>query len=109
MHKNNPNHRLFKTGDRDAPEEIKDRNGHVALSLCRKCGKAEIELTAPCPFHDDEEILPGEYALYEGYWYLVDGEPTRARTSSTVRAFKKAHAFYEARNGNAVKRGLNLL
>src|SRR3546814_14731267 len=35
-------HQLYKTGDSDAPEQILDRNGEVALSLCRQCGKGEI-------------------------------------------------------------------
>lgn len=38
------NHDLFKTGDSDAPEQVKDRNGEVVLAMCRKCGKAEAEL-----------------------------------------------------------------
>lgn len=38
------NHDLFKTGDADAPEQVKDRNGEVVLAMCRKCGKAESEL-----------------------------------------------------------------
>lgn len=45
---NDPNHDLYKTGDADAPSTIKDRNGDVALGLCRKCGKGEIELEEPC-------------------------------------------------------------
>lgn len=46
--KNNPHHDLYKTGDLDAPIEVKDRNGEVALDLCRNCGKGEIELCEPC-------------------------------------------------------------
>lgn len=37
-------HELYKTGDADAPDAIKDRNGEVVLAQCRKCGKAEIQL-----------------------------------------------------------------
>ncbi len=37
-------HDLYKTGDPDAPEEIKDGNGEVAVDLCKRCGKAEVEL-----------------------------------------------------------------
>lgn len=43
-----PEHDLYKTGDSDAPEQIKDRNGEVALNLCRRCGRGEVELSAPC-------------------------------------------------------------
>jgi len=41
-------HDLFVTSDIDRPEEICDRNGEVVLSLCRKCGKAENDLTMYC-------------------------------------------------------------
>lgn len=41
-------HVLFAQGDLDAPDSIKDRNGDIVLDLCRICGKAEIELDAPC-------------------------------------------------------------
>lgn len=41
-------HTLYKTGDADAPPQIKDRNGEVVLDLCRVCGKGEAELDQPC-------------------------------------------------------------
>jgi len=47
-HEGYDTHDLFKTGDPDAPEAIKDRNGHVALDQCRRCGRAEIELSEVC-------------------------------------------------------------
>ena len=37
-------HDLYKTGDADAPRQIKDRNGEVVLDMCRVCGRAEAEL-----------------------------------------------------------------
>ena len=37
-------HDLYKTGDEDAPDAIKDRNGEVVLALCRKCNRGESEL-----------------------------------------------------------------
>ena len=43
-----PEHVLYKTGDKDAPEQIRDRNGDVALRLCRRCGRGEVELEEPC-------------------------------------------------------------
>jgi hypothetical protein len=46
--KNTDTHDLYRTGDKDAPDIIKDRNGHVVLELCRRCGRGEIELSAPC-------------------------------------------------------------
>lgn len=44
-----PQHDLYADGDADAPDCIKDRNGQIVLGLCKKCGKAECELTEPCP------------------------------------------------------------
>lgn len=37
-------HDIYEQGDADVPEQIKDRNGDVALRMCRRCGRAEIEL-----------------------------------------------------------------
>lgn len=42
-------HQLFKDGDADCPPQILDRNGQVALSLCRKCGQGEGDLQPECP------------------------------------------------------------
>lgn len=41
-------HNLFETGDPDAPDCVKDRNGEVVLGLCRRCRKGEAELDGPC-------------------------------------------------------------
>jgi hypothetical protein len=41
-------HDLYKTGDYDAPEVIKDDNGEVVLGLCRRCGRGEVDLEEPC-------------------------------------------------------------
>ena len=48
-----PAHDLYETGDADAPDVIKDRNGAVMLGLCRRCNRAEIELSSPCPPQPD--------------------------------------------------------
>ena len=44
-------HVLWKDGDVDVPEQIKDRNGSVAIHCCKVCGLAEIELSSiqNCP------------------------------------------------------------
>lgn len=39
-------HIYFKTGDKAAPDGIKDRYGEVVLTMCKVCGKAESELTS---------------------------------------------------------------
>jgi hypothetical protein len=41
-------HMLYEQGDSDAPEIIKDANGDIVLSLCKRCGKGESELEGPC-------------------------------------------------------------
>lgn len=51
----NQQHELYMTGDADAPDNIKDRNGWVALRMCRKCGKAEIDLDEPCEPREQQE------------------------------------------------------
>ena len=43
-----PPHDLYKDGDLDIPEQVLDRNGQVALGMCKVCGRAECELTEPC-------------------------------------------------------------
>ena len=43
-----PRHDLYKTGDLDAPSVILDRNGEVALGLCRRCGRGEADLGEAC-------------------------------------------------------------
>ena len=41
-------HDLYRDGDADAPPQIRDRNGSVVLSLCKRCGMAEAELQSEC-------------------------------------------------------------
>lgn len=41
-------HVLYRNGDNDIPASICDRDGQVVLSMCKVCGKAEIELSEPC-------------------------------------------------------------
>lgn len=42
-------HDLYKTGEKDAPNGILDRNNEVVLSECKVCGGAEAALPANCP------------------------------------------------------------
>lgn len=42
-------HNFHKTGDADNPDSILDRNGEVALALCRACERAEADLEEFCP------------------------------------------------------------
>lgn len=41
-------HDLYKTGDPNIPAGICDRNGEVVLGMCRRCGRAEVELSESC-------------------------------------------------------------
>lgn len=75
------NHILYKTYDTDAPEAIKDRNGYVALGLCKICGKGEAELDGPCvPLYTADQLTEAYEAgkrdvIPEG-WVLVPKVPT---------------------------------
>lgn len=42
-------HDLYKDGDPDIPDQIRDSNGDVTLALCRRCGQVEAELEEWCP------------------------------------------------------------
>ena len=39
--------------DVDAPDSARDRNGEVVLGLCRRCGRAEVDLQIPCLSADE--------------------------------------------------------
>jgi hypothetical protein len=41
-------HELYTDQDIDRPESICDQNGDVVLALCKRCGKAEVDLNQPC-------------------------------------------------------------
>ncbi len=43
-----PAHDLYTDADKDRPQVICDSNGQVALSMCKRCGKGESQLTEPC-------------------------------------------------------------
>lgn len=42
-------HNFYKTGDKGAPDAILDRNGQVALNMCRHCRQAAGGLEETCP------------------------------------------------------------
>ena len=54
-------HDLFKTGDKDAPDAIKDCNGEVTLCLCKVCGRAEDDLKVPCTIETNAQLPDGLY------------------------------------------------
>lgn len=53
-------HDLYKTADQDRPSSICDDNAQVVLSLCKKCGRAEVELAQAC-----NVPLPHQYQIRE--------------------------------------------
>ena len=62
-------HNLYKTGDGDAPDAIKDRNGEVVLDLCRVCNRGEAELdlggcVKPLKYPIKPEIVIDEAVIY---------------------------------------------
>jgi len=57
-------HKLYNTGDVDAPHSILDGNGEVALGLCRVCGGAEGTLPTDCPGR--RMSAEEENAIYNG-------------------------------------------
>lgn len=50
-------HDLYKPGDLGIPDNIRDRNGDITLGLCKRCGRAEIDLDKPCLTMDELEPI----------------------------------------------------
>lgn len=72
-------HDLYETGDADAPDVIKDRNGEVVLGLCKVCNKGEAELAEPCAEWTWTQAAPSVYVhkVQDGPGYsvvLVNGD-----------------------------------
>lgn len=85
-------HDLYKSGDEDAPDNIKDRNGEVVLALCRRCGKGEADLDkmpcvpppavpAPTMSRDDIARLIGE-GVHHGLRSVTDSPAAPPRVRS---------------------------
>ncbi len=67
-------HVLYETGDKDAPDQIKDSNGEVALGLCKVCGGAEAALPTDCPGRKlTSEEMEGRMT---GKWDYTDPDPS---------------------------------
>ena len=62
-----PEHDLYTDADKDKPNAICDRNGQVALAMCKKCGKAEIELDEPCVKPQPEQEPVAVVDVHEFY------------------------------------------
>lgn len=56
-----------------------------------------------------EKVLPDDYPMYSGYWYLLDGKPERnERGRLTVGTYKRLSRVKEIRRCDAVERKLKL-
>ncbi len=67
-------HDFIKTGDADSFPQIQDRNGEVALSYCRRCKRAEGELTPTCVDETDAELrarIADAYGTWGAFLSLV--------------------------------------
>ena len=62
-----PEHDLYTDADKDKPDAICDGNGQVALAMCKKCGKAEIELDEPCVKPQPEQEPVAVVDVHEFY------------------------------------------
>lgn len=51
-------HQLREKGDPGLPDVLTDRNGDIALGMCKVCGQAEAELADSCPGINLEEFRP---------------------------------------------------
>lgn len=80
--KTNSNGHLLYDGTEDAvPGAICDRNGDVALSMCKICGRAEAELELPC--------FPSEPLLGFGPWNRLGSDaPTPGPGDQVAVHFK---------------------
>lgn len=88
-------HVLYKNKDRDAPEQIKDRNGEVVLACCRLCGKAETELSGPCLDIDAIVFALRDRAAQHrelGWEIMREGDPALLEKAADVLARWKSIA-----------------
>ncbi len=73
-------HKLYETGDEDAPSFILNRNGEVVLALCRVCGGGEASLPIECPGKRMSELEQAAVArgnrefMRNKWWRPVGGE-----------------------------------
>lgn len=82
--RNGPPHQYYRTGDKDAPSQICDRNGEVVLSLCKHCGLAEVELEgSPVCLAGLHPVALSEFA--EDQWWVQELAGA-AKTSDQMRA-----------------------
>ena len=59
-------------------------------------------------FYYNEHVVPDDYPIYPGYYYICDGEVYRSVYECEIRAWvlKSLNGFKEVRKCDIVKRGL---
>jgi hypothetical protein len=57
----------------------------------------------------NEIVVPNDYPIYLGYWYLVDGKPKRSHIAGTAWQLKEVLEAKEIRICDAVERNLPLI
>lgn len=56
-----------------------------------------------------EKVLPDDYPMYAGYWYLLDGKPGICKLGGlTVSTYKRLSGIQEIRRCDVVERKLEL-
>jgi hypothetical protein len=89
----NRKHVLYKTGDADAPDVIKDRNGEVVLGLCRVCGRGEIELEHPCTPREHHVHVTGVAYVKPSKGAIALTGPAATDVLAAVDAVKAAFEY----------------
>lgn len=77
-------HDFYKTGDGDAFVQIKDRNGEVVLSCCRRCGQAEGDLSPECPGGNVDKMLNAS----DTFWLNELAPPERIYFEGRLKELK---------------------
>lgn len=55
---------------------------------------------------DNEQVLEDDYPVYDGYWYVLDGQPRQSMLIGTVADLKRRTGTQEVRSCNLVGRNL---
>jgi hypothetical protein len=88
-------HDLYADADTDKPAAILDWNGEVVLGLCKRCGKAESELSEPC-VQQAEPVVEPERGRRPHGWKTQQAEPVQSLVSDA----EYIRIFDAARNGS---------
>ena len=96
-------HQLYKHGDKDVPDAIKDRNGDIVLDLCKVCGKGEVELNRSCV---SDERLSKAADIYDRHYDGDEKDPHMVALHAVLEAQPTAHSAVWTGEINGVHVGL---